>query len=79
MTGIQKNGPISPLFSFFNNLDHLNVDRFSKDVIEMISNFKINLSQPKWTDLCCQMSKRLNKMAENDYYEMSCKRKAEQI
>ena len=32
MAGIHKNGTNSPLFSFFNNLDHLNVDTFSNDV-----------------------------------------------
>lgn len=78
MAGIQKSGPSSPLFSFFDDLDHLNVDRFSKDVIEMILSLKNNLSQPKWAGSCDQMSKRLNKMAEKDYYEMNCKRKAEQ-
>jgi hypothetical protein len=60
MAGIQKNGFNSPLFVFFNNQDHLNVDRFSRDVIDMLSNFKSNLSQPKWTDLCDKMSKRLS-------------------
>ena len=78
MAGIQKNGSNSQLFSFFDDLDHLNVDRFSKDVLEMISNFKNNLSKPEWAALCDQMSKRLNTMAKNDFFEMSCKRKAEQ-
>lgn len=78
MAGIQKNGLNSPLFVFFDNLDHLNVDRFSRDVVDMLFNFKNNLSQPNWAGLCDQMSKRLNKMAEKDYYEMDCKRKAEQ-
>ena len=79
MAGIHKNGTNSPLFSFYNNLDHLNVDRFSNDVSEMISNFKKKLMQPEWSALCDQMSRRLNKMAENDFKEMSYKRKAEQM
>ena len=76
MAGMQKKGPNSPLFSFFDDLDHLNVGRFSEDILEMISNFKKNLSKPEWATLCDQMSKRLNKMAKNDFFEMSCRRKA---
>ena len=78
MAGIQKKGPSSPLFTFFDDLDHLNVDKFSDDVLKMISNFKNNLSKPEWSTLCDQMSKRLNKMAKNNLFEMTYKRKAEQ-
>jgi hypothetical protein len=76
--GIRKPGNTDNLFERFDNLDHLNVDRFSADVLAMIAHFRQNLPAPEWTDLRKRMSERLGRMAHSDHREMKLKRAAEQ-
>lgn len=76
--GIRKANDIDHLFDHFDNLDHLNVDRFLVDVLAMIKSFCDSLSKDEWTDLRKQMSERLDRITQADFHEMESKRKAEQ-
>jgi hypothetical protein len=68
--GIRKPGTTSRLFDFIDGLDHLNVDRFTIDVVKMFVNFKDSLPKPEWANLRTQMSQRLDEMAKRDFHEM---------
>jgi hypothetical protein len=76
--GIRKAPNIDHLFDRFKGLDHLNVDRFSADVLTMIRSLCKSLPAPEWTDLREQMSERLDRTTQSDFREMKLKRKAEQ-
>jgi|GEM_PF-6728711 len=75
--GIRKADNIDHLFDRFDKLDHLNVDRFSADVLNMIRSFCKSLPASEWTDLRKQMSERLDRITQFDFREMALKRKAE--
>jgi hypothetical protein len=76
--GIRRAGNTDHLFDQFDGLDHMNVDRFSTDVLAMIENLCQNLGASEWNNLRQQMSERLDHIAQSDFREMSRKRKAEQ-
>jgi hypothetical protein len=76
--GVRKAGNTDHLFDRFDGLDHLNVDRFSVDVLTMIRNLCQHLREAEWINLQQQMSERLDRIAQKDFREMSKKRKAEQ-
>ncbi len=76
--GIRKAGEESPLFDFFDGLDHLNVDRLAQDVLSMIFDFCDHISDEDSAYLCNQMSQRLDLMSQRDFVERDYKRKAEQ-
>jgi len=65
--GIRKAGNTPQLFDRFDDLDHLNVDRFSADVLTMIRNLCECLPAPGWIDLREQMSERLDRITQCDF------------
>lgn len=77
--GIRKAGNIDNLFDRFDDLDHLNVDRFSADVLTMIRSLSESLPASEWLDLRKQMSERLDRITKSDFREMESKREAEQV
>ncbi len=76
--GIRKAGAGAPLFERFNNLDHLNIDKYAANVIKMIESFSDSLPLPQWQSLGLQMSERLDRISESDFREMTAKKAAEQ-
>lgn len=75
--GIRKAGNTNSLFDRFDGLDHLNIDRFSSDIVTMIRTLGDSLSAPEWSNLKTQMSVRLDRIAKSDFKEMALKTKAE--
>lgn len=75
--GIRKAGNLDYLFDHFDKRDHLNVDRFSADVLIMIKSLCESLPAVEWTDLRKQMSARLTEIEKKDFREMESKKKAE--
>ena len=75
--GIRKAGNTDHLFDHFNGLDHMNVDRFSADVLTMIRNLCQHLRASEWNNLRQQMSERLDRIAQSNFREMSLKKQAE--
>ena len=68
-SGIRKSGMKAPLFESFDGLDHLNVDRFARDVLSMIVRFRDHISDRDSQGLCNQMSERLDLMSQRDFFE----------
>jgi len=75
--GIRKAGNKDHLFDRFDGFDHLNVDRFSADVLTLIRSLCESLPASEWTGLRKQMSERLDRITQSDFREMKSKRKAE--
>lgn len=77
--GIRKADAGAPLFERFDDLDHLNVDRYAVDVLNMIESLSDSLPLAQWQSLSVQMSERLDRILDSDFKEMTAKKAAESM